>query len=66
MLQRNCIYYLLYGKQSKLTKSVRGTEAAGRSKTKQNKENRMTCVWRYTGTVELAIYIYVKDVSEYV
>lgn len=38
------LYYLLYGKQNKLTKSVHGTEAAGRNKTKWNKENRMTRV----------------------
>lgn len=43
------LYYLLYGKQNKLTKSVHGTEAAGRNKTEWNKENRMTRV----GTEEL-------------
>lgn len=38
------LYYLLYGKQNKLTKSVHGTEAAGRNKTEWSKENGTTCV----------------------
>lgn len=65
----NGLYYLLYGKQSKLTKSVRSTEAAGRNKTEWSKENRTTCVvtiklWRrhYIITVHFHI-IYGRNVK---